>query len=94
MSKITLEKVHASLERLIDYVMTEMPYIKRELDKKADKEDVQKIMDIMDGQSKNIETIRIEQVSMNRTLDRFEKRISRLEERNSGYQVRDNGIGE
>ena len=78
MSKITLEKVHASLERLTDYVMTEIPYIKRELDQKAGKEDVQKIMDIMDGQSKNIEAIRIEQVSMNSTLDRFEKRISRI----------------
>ncbi|MDZ7721943.1 MAG: hypothetical protein U5R06_03710 [candidate division KSB1 bacterium] len=37
MSEITLEKTHGLLEKLADYVMTEIPAIKQKLDQKADK---------------------------------------------------------
>ena len=40
MKKITLEKTHALLEKLANYVMTEIPAIKEKLDQKADKTDI------------------------------------------------------
>ena len=40
MEKVTLEQMHALLEKLAEYVMTEIPAIKEKLDQKADKADL------------------------------------------------------
>ena len=89
MSKITLEKTYGLLEKLADYVMEKIPAIESKLDQKADKADIQKLTDILDQQAKNIDTLRIEQLSQSKTLDRIDKRVTDLETRESGYRVRD-----
>ncbi|NIA12271.1 MAG: hypothetical protein GWP10_21770 [Nitrospiraceae bacterium] len=85
MSDRTLEKTHALLERLAEYVMTKIPKIEQKLDKleleKADKRDIRLILDGMDAQAKQLDIIRTEQVATNAGLLRHEKRIRALEEK-------------
>ena len=85
MSAITLEKTHALLEKLAEYVMNKIPDIEEKLDKmkqeKADKRDIQLILDGMDAQAKQLDIIRTEQAATNAALLRHEKRITALEEK-------------
>ena len=64
MNKITPEKTHALLEKLADYVMTEIPAIKEKLDHKADKTDIDKIMGVLDTQAQNIDIMRTERFAI------------------------------
>jgi len=71
-------------------------YLHGELYKKADKKDVEKIkqgMDTllggMDAQAKQLDIIRTEQVTTNAALQRHEKRITALEEKQTGYRIQD-----
>ena len=50
MEKATPEQTHALLEKLAEYVMTEIPAIKEKLDKKVDKADMQQKADKSDLQ--------------------------------------------
>ena len=66
------------------------------LEKKADKKDVEKIkqgintlLNGMDAQAKQLDIIRTEQVTTNAALQRHEKRITSLEEKQTGYRIRD-----
>ena len=43
MTKITPEKTYSLLEKLAEYVMTEIPLIKEELNKKADKSEINEL---------------------------------------------------
>jgi len=102
-SDITPEKTHALLEKLAEYVMNEVPtrremnsrfrQVEEKLDKieqgKADKHDIQRILDGMDAQAKQLDIIRTEQAATNAALLRHEKRITALEEKDTGYRVRD-----
>jgi len=71
-------------------------YLHGALDKKADKKDVEKIeqgistlLEGMDAQVKQLDIIRTEQVATNTALQRHEKRIATLEEKQTGYRIRD-----
>ncbi len=99
MANITLEKLHDLLEKLAEYVMTELP-TRKEMDaklaQKADKKDleilgkkVDNIIDILDAQSKRLDTIQQELESISRTLDIHENRLGDLEQRTLGYRVRE-----
>ena len=103
MSKITPEKTHALLEKLVNYVMTEIPAIKEKLDQKADKTElirldnrvdsldnkVNMLLEGMDAQSKQLETLSIDMKAVSRTLDIHEERLAMLEERVFGARVRE-----
>ncbi len=122
MSDITLEKTHALLEQLAEYVMTEIPVIKQDIaDLKQDvstlkqdvsilkqdvfilkqdvsvlKQDVSglksktnMILDILDSQGKQIDTVLIEQKAISATLTCHEDRLGDLEEHVFGARVRE-----
>jgi hypothetical protein len=90
MSEITLEKIHALLERLAGYTMSDLPTRKEmveKLDQKADqkdvdeiKQDLQIIINGMDKQVKQLDIIRTEQVAFNQAFNRLEKRVEKLEQ--------------
>ena len=106
MSEITLEKTHALLQQLAEFVMTQMP-TKQEMNKKfelkADKTDIQRIdqeiqrldnnvkliLEGMDAQSKQLETLSTDMKAVSRTLDIHEERLAMLEERVFGARVRE-----
>ena len=104
MSDITLEKTHKLLEKLAEHVVNKVPtreeiitkeefskainYLHRELDKKADKKDVEKIkqgintlLEGMDAQVKQLDIIRTEQVAFHSAFNRIEKRVTNWEEK-------------
>ncbi|MDZ7721937.1 MAG: hypothetical protein U5R06_03680 [candidate division KSB1 bacterium] len=56
---------------------------------KADKSDVQKLLEGMDHQSQQLDIIRIELKAISGTLDNHEKRLADLEVHNFGSRVRD-----
>ena len=55
--------------------------IEKELESKADKKDIQLILNGMDAQAKQLDIIRTEQMATNAALLRHEKRITALEEK-------------
>ena len=95
MSDITLEKTHALLEKLAEDVMNEVA-TKRELALKADKIDMEEVkhgvvkldkkmnrmLDGMDAQVKQLDIIRTEQIAFNSAFNR------RSEERRVGKECR------
>ncbi|MDZ7721944.1 MAG: hypothetical protein U5R06_03715 [candidate division KSB1 bacterium] len=99
MADITLEKTHALLQQLAEYVMTQVPTkqeMNEKLELKADKTDVQRIdnnvkllLEGMDAQSKQLETLSIDMKAVSRTLDIHEQRLAMLEERVFGARVRE-----
>jgi hypothetical protein len=105
MADITLEKNHALLEKLAEFVMNKIPQIERTLAqleaglaKKVDKSDLLKVdekinrlLEGIDHQAKEIDDFRIEKKAISYTLDVHEERIGVLEERNLGYRVREDG---
>ena len=106
MSDITLEKTHALLEQLAEYVTTqvatrqelhelrqEMHEFRQDMNErlalKADKTDVQHILEGMDAQAQQLDILRIEMKAVSGTLDVHEERLGSLEEHNFGHRVRD-----
>ena len=111
MPEITLEKSHALLKKLAEYVMNEVPRksevptkkemnarfeqvdarferMARVLADKADKKDIEriqqkldKLLEGMDSQINQLDTIRTEQYATSATLDRHEQRLDVLEEK-------------
>jgi hypothetical protein len=105
MSEPTLKKMHDLLENLATYVMNEAPtkqqvekrflQIEREIERKADKDDLiaiqedlsmlkkntGKILNGMDGMVKNLEIIRTEQSAFISSLRRIENRVEVLEKK-------------
>ena len=107
MPEITLEKTHALLEKLAEYVMNEVPtkrdvdarfaqvdgrfeqidrrfaLMEQRLDKleleKADKQDIETILNILDKQTNQLDIIRTEQVAFDHAFRRLEKRLEILE---------------
>ena len=89
MSEITLEKTYALLEKLADYVMTEVPALKQDLEQKADKADVRLLLEGMDAQARQLDELRTELKSGSGTLDNHEGRLAGLEEHSFGARIRD-----
>ena len=110
MPDITLETTHALLEKLANYVMTQVPTrnelqhglneLRQEMDGfrqemmaqlalKADKSDVQRIIEGMDAQAQQLDILRVEMKAVSGTLDVHEKRLGSLEEHNFRHRVRD-----
>ena len=110
MNKITLETTFSLLEKLAEYVMTEVP-TRREMDQrfdrmtlqldrlqqeKADKADVIEIkqqlnllVTSVDKLAGEVQISRTEQKAFDAAFRRLEKRIDDLEDKHSGYRVRD-----
>jgi len=74
-----LDKTDDRLNRLTNYVLKEIPDIKNKLEEKADKKDIQTILNGQDQIMKQLDIIRTEQVATSATLDRHEKRLEVLE---------------
>ncbi len=101
--KISLEKVHNLLKKLAEYVMNKVPtnrkvdarfeQVERKLEKikeeKADKKDVRAILNGMDAQAKQLDIIRTEQTAFHSAFNRIEKKVTNLEEKETGYRIRD-----
>ena len=73
------EKIEHRIDRLTDYVLTEIPGIKDQLEQKADKRDIQIILNGLDKNAKQLDIIRTEQVAFNHAFRRLEKRVEVLE---------------
>ena len=93
MSEITLKKTHALLEKLAEYVMSKIPQLEADLAKNADLQRVEKkinrLIDGIDHQAKEIDDFRTEKKAISYTLDVHEQRLGTLEERIFGGRVRD-----
>ena len=77
----TRQEVNARFENIdARFVQLEMRLDKLEQEK-ADKQDIQLILDGMDAQAKQLDIIRTEQAATNAALLRHEKRITALEEK-------------
>jgi len=76
-----LDKVDDRLNRLTNYVLKEIPEIKNSLEEKADKKDIQTILEGQDQIMKQLDIIRTEQLATSATLDRHEQRFEALEAR-------------
>ena len=81
----TNRKVDARFEQ----VERRFEKIEKELESKADKKDIQLILNGMDAQAKQLDIIRTEQVATNAALQRHEKRITALENKETSYRIRD-----
>ncbi len=91
MEEITLEKTHALLEKLAEYVMNEM-VTRQELNERF--EQVDKRFEQIDRQLADIHgelgLVRAEQRVFSQSFDLHHKRLERLEESSSGYnRIRD-----
>ena len=103
MSEITPEKTHVLLEKLADYVMGKIPNIETNLQQKAEKNDLERLekrvntiddkmnllLEGMDAQSKQLETLSIDMKTVSGTLDIHKERLAILEERVFGARVRE-----
>ena len=75
-------KVDEKIERLRKYIENEVPTkieFYEELNKKADKKDIQKILDGQDAMVNQLDIIRTEQYAFNAAFNRREKRVETLE---------------
>jgi len=100
MTDTTINKTHALLEKLAEYVMNEVPNkkelqmrlgevrheiekrvrkVEEQLDQKADKNDIQMILNGMDAMAKNLDDISIEQKAFISGLRRVENRVDQIE---------------
>ena len=84
MGKVTIETLNDSVEKIAQYLITEVPRrsevaTKEDLKQKADKKDVDKLLEGQDKIIKELEIIRTEQVSFNHAIDRIEERVENLE---------------
>ena len=88
----TNRKVDARFEQVdarFEQVERRFEKIEKELESKADKKDIQLILNGMDAQAKQLDIIRTEQVATNAALQRHEKRITVLENKETSYRIRD-----
>ena len=60
-----------------------------ETDMQEIKINVNSIMEGMDAQAQQLDIIRTEQTATSHALNRIEKRVSNLEEKETGYRIRD-----
>ncbi len=77
-----LGNLEVRLDRLTDYVLNEIPTkreMKEELEEKADKKDIQKILDGQDAMVNQLDIIRTEQYAFNAAFTRLEERVESLE---------------
>lgn len=81
MNELTIKKIHEILEKLSGYVMEKIPKIEQKLDEKADKKDVQKLLNGQDKIVGELDSIRTEQVAFNHAFGMFEKWIGEIEKR-------------
>ena len=72
-------KLEVRLDRLTNYVLKEIPDIKKQLEEKADKKDIQKILDGQDAMVNQLDIIRTEQYAFNAAFNRLEQRVESLE---------------
>ena len=63
--------------------------IEKELESKADKKDIQLILNGLDAQAQQLDIIRTEQVTFHSAFSRLEKRVTNLDEKQTGYRIRD-----
>jgi len=83
MEKVTLEQTHALLEKLAEYVMTQVP-TRAEMDKRFEQVDKQ-LHDI----NRQLDLIRTQHTVFAKTFELHHKRLELLEEPHAGYRVRD-----
>lgn len=91
MSEMSLEKTHALLEKLAEYVMTQVPTRQdmNERFEQVDKHFEQINHELLDIRSE-LGLIRAEQRVFAQSFELHHKRLERLEERSTGYnRVRD-----
>ena len=104
MEKVTLEQTHALLEKLAEYVMTQVP-TRAEMDKRFEQvdkrfEQVDKRFEQMDKRfeqvdrllydiNRQLDLIRTQQTVFAKTFELHHKRLELLEEPHAGYRVRD-----
>lgn len=104
MSEITLEKTHALLEKLAEYVMTQVP-TRQEMNERFDQvdkrfEQIDERFEQIDERFEQIDLelldirselglIRAEQRVFSQSFELHHKRLERLEERSSYNRVRD-----
>ena len=86
----TNRKVDARFEKMnARFVQMESEFRETKEDVQETKENVRLILNGMDAQAKQLDIIRTEQVATNAALQRHEKRITALEEKETGYRIRD-----
>ncbi|MBN1560795.1 hypothetical protein JW998_11130 [candidate division KSB1 bacterium] len=92
MTEITLERTHALLEKLAEYVMTQVP-TRRELDERFEQIDkrFEQIDATIHGIHSQLDLIRTEQRVFAKTFELHHKRLELVEKASSGYRVRDAG---
>ena len=78
MNKITPEKTHDLLEKLADYVMTEIPAIKEKLDQKADKTDIFLVANNVSELKNDVRDVKATQQSMLNNMNFQAKQIDIL----------------
>ena len=84
------EKMNARFENMgARFVQLESEFHETKEDVQETKENVRLILNGMDAQVKQLDIIRTEQVATNAALQRHEKRITALEEKGTGYRIRD-----
>ena len=72
--------------------MTQVPTkqdMNEKLELKADKSDIQKILNGQDAQAKQLDILQTDMKAVSRTLDIHEERLAMLEERVFGERVRE-----
>jgi hypothetical protein len=93
MADITLEKNHALLEKLTDFVMTKIPQLEAELTKKTDlqrvEDKVNQLINGIDHLTKEVDDFRVDMKATSYTIDNHEERLGTLEQHTLGYRVRD-----
>ena len=75
-------KTDEKIDKLAEYMMKELPTrqeLDSKLEEKADKKDVQRLLDGQDNMARELEAIRTEQKAFNHAFVRFEKRVEKLE---------------
>jgi hypothetical protein len=93
MPDITLEKLHALVERMAEHMMTHMAtktdieYLNNEVI--TFKAKIDQLLVGQDSQARRIDDMNTELKAISRTLDVFNERIANLEIHNFGYRVRD-----
>ena len=85
MAEITLEKTHALLEKLAEYVMTQVP-TRQEMNERFEQIDKR-----IEQMHKQINLIRTEQQIFTKTFELHHRRLELLEEESPAYRLRDGG---
>ena len=97
MEKVTLEKTHALLEKLAEYVMTQVPTrqemneLRQEMNERFEQVDkrFEQIDKSFEHIHKQLDLIRTEQHVFSETFKLHHKRLELLEDESPSYRVRD-----